>query len=111
MNITIKATNTELSDKDKEDIMDKLAILDNFLKPEDKIHLELEEDKKHNSGRFKRIEIHISPHGQYAESRGGDFFEALDLALPKIREQLKRGKDKKITLRRRIGNIFKSWRS
>ncbi|MDQ3018269.1 MAG: ribosome-associated translation inhibitor RaiA [bacterium] len=107
MNISIKATNTTLTDSIRRSIEDKLRALDKFLKPEDKIHVELAEDKHHHSGMFSRAEIRISPHGHYADAMGNDFYEALDLVIPKIKQQLSKGKDKGITLRRRIGNLFK----
>lgn len=49
----------------------------------------------------------VSPTGHYAEAVAGDFYEAMDLVIPKITEQMRRGKDKKISLRRRLGNLFK----
>lgn len=107
MNIAIKATNTTLTPAIKENIESKLSALEKFLKPEDKIHVELAEDRKHQSGQFSRVEIHISPHGYYAESDGNDFYEALDLVIPKIKHQMFKAKDKGLSLRKRIGNLFK----
>lgn len=107
MNLTIKATHTTLTDAIRSDIETKLEPLESFLRSEDIVHVELEEDTKHNSGRFSRVEIHIQPHGIYAESRGNDFYEALDLTVPKVKEQLARHKDKRVSLRRRLGSIFK----
>ncbi len=107
MNINIKATNTTLTDAIRETIEGKLEILEKFLKPENLIFVELVEDNKHKSGKFFRAEVQISPHGIYAEAVAGDFYEAMDLVIPKINEQLRRGKDKKISLRRRLGNLFK----
>lgn len=107
MNINIKATNTTLTPTIKENIHDKFEILEPFLHPEDQIYVELEEDSKHKSGFTSRVEVNIKPHGHYAEGVGNDFYEALDLVIPKIREQLSRDKDKKVSLRRRLGSIFK----
>jgi len=107
MNIIMKATHTTLTEAIRADIEGKLEIVEKFLRPEDKVHVELEEDTHHNSGRFSRVEIAIHPRGLYAEARGNDFYEALDLVVPKIREQLTRGKDKRISLRRKLGNLFK----
>ncbi|HYF04570.1 MAG TPA: ribosome-associated translation inhibitor RaiA [Patescibacteria group bacterium] len=108
MNITFKATNTTLTDSIRTSFEEKLSHLEKFLKPEDKIHVEVEVDQHHNSGDVFRVEIHIKPGGQYAEAAGSDFYEALDLCLPKIKEQLAKAKDKKVSLRRRIANVFKS---
>lgn len=107
MNIAIKATNTTLTDAIQSSIEDKLQVLEKFMKPEDKIHVELAEDTHHNSGEFSRVEIHIKPHGYYADSTGNDFYEALDLVIPKIKQQMSKSKDKQISLRKKIGNLFK----
>ncbi len=107
MNITIKATNTTLTDAIKDNINAKLAAFEGFLRPEDKIHVEVEEDNHHKSGLFSRVEIHISPHGYYADAMGNDFYEAIDLVIPKIKQQLIKEKGKKLSLRRRLGNLFK----
>jgi ribosomal subunit interface protein len=107
MNINIKATNTTLTPTITQNIHDKFAVLDPFLHSEDKIHVEVEEITRHKNGLTSRVEAHIQPHGQYAEGFGNDFYEALDLVIPKIREQLSRTKDKKISLRRKLGSLFK----
>jgi ribosomal subunit interface protein len=107
MNINIKATNTTLTPTIKENIYDKFTVLEPFFHPEDKIHVEIEEITRHKNGLTSRVEAHIQPHGYYAEGFGNDFYEALDLVIPKIREQLSRKKDKRISLRRRLGSIFK----
>lgn len=107
MNINIKATNTTLTDAIRTNIQEKLKVLEKFLRPEHNVHLELAEDTKHKSGEFFRVDIQISPSGYYAEARANDFYEAVDRVIPKITEQLRRSKDKKISLRRRLGNLFK----
>lgn len=107
MNITIKATNTTLTDAIKSTIKDKLSSIEDFLKPEDKVHVEVAEDNRHKTGLFSRVEIQISPHGYYAEANGNDFYEAMDLVIPKIKQQMTKTKDKRLTLRRRLGNLFK----
>ena len=81
--------------------------LDKFLQREDKIHVEVEFDLKHTGTGAYRAEVHIQPHGQYADARGNDFYEALDLVIPKIKDQLVKTKDKRVRLRKRLGAIFK----
>ncbi len=108
MNISIKATNTTLTPAIKQSVEEKLQVLEKFMRPEDKIHVELAEDTHHQKGMFSRVEIHVSPHGYYADSMGNDFYEALDLVIPKIKNQFAKVKDKDISLRKKIGNWFKS---
>jgi ribosomal subunit interface protein len=107
MSITIKATNTTLTQAIKNAISDKFSVLDMFLRSEDKIHVEAEVDKKHKSGLVYRVEVTIKPHGHYAEARGNDFYEAVDLLIPKIKSQFTKAKAKKISLRRKDGRKAK----
>ncbi len=99
--ITIKATNTTLTPPIREFIEDKISTIQKFLKSEDKVRVELEVSKKHQSGLVHRAEIDLQPRGYYADSWGPDFYTALDSAILKIKEQLAKNKDKKISLKRR----------
>jgi len=110
MKINIKATNTSLTPSIKSNVENKLSVIKNFTKPEDVIYVELAEDRKHQSGQYFRVDIQISPHNIYADARGNDFYEALDLAVPKIHTQLAKSKDKKISLRRRLGNMMRRFK-
>jgi putative sigma-54 modulation protein len=105
MNINIKATNTTITPAIREVIENKLESISKFIKPEHKIRVELEVLKKHNKGMVHRAEIDIQPAGYYADSLGIDFYAALDLVLPKIKEQLAKEKDKQVSLRRRRQKI------
>ena len=107
MKINIKATNTTLTPSIKDNIEAKLAVLEKFLKPEDMIYVELAEDKKHHTGQFFRVDIQVSPHNIYADARGNDFYEALDLVIPKIKQQMSKDKDRSLSLRRRLGSWLK----
>jgi len=107
MNINIKATNTTLTDGMRNTVNDKISALEHLTREEDKIHVEIDVNTTHNSGDNFRVEVSIQPHGEFAEATAGDMYEALDLVIPKIREQLVKQKDKKISLRRRLGNLFK----
>lgn len=100
MNITIKATNTSLTPSIKDNVSDKLSALEKFLKPEHKIHVELEVLKRHKSGLVQRAEVTINPGNYYAESLGNDFYESLDKVIPKIKEQLVKSKGKMLSKRR-----------
>ena len=107
MNLNIKATKTTLTPGLQADIESKLSVLEPFLRTEDKIHVEVEARASHNNTEEFRAEINIQPGGYYAESSGSDIYEAIDLLLPKIRQQLTREKDKKVSLRRKLGSAFK----
>lgn len=109
MNINIKATNTELTEPLRQAVTSKLEALEKFIKPEHKIYVELEH-RKHVEGEEFRAEIRIAPEGFYADATGEDFFAALDLVIPKISQQMRREKDKKVSLRRRVGNLWKRFR-
>lgn len=107
MNLSIKATNTTLTEAMKNQIESKLAPITGFLKPEEKVHVEVAEENHHQKGKFSRVEVHITPHGHYVEETGNDFYEALDLIVPKVKNMLAKNKDKRTSLRRRLGNLFK----
>ncbi|HMR55153.1 MAG TPA: ribosome-associated translation inhibitor RaiA [Candidatus Doudnabacteria bacterium] len=110
MKINIKATNTTLTPTIKSNVESKLSVIEKFTRPEDVIYVELAEDTHHQSGMFFRVDIQISPHGIYADANGNDFYEALDLVIPKIQTQLTKSKDKKISLRRRLGNVIRGFK-
>jgi putative sigma-54 modulation protein len=101
MNIKYKGTHTSLSEADMEYIENKLKTLGNFIKNQDSVFVEAARDSRHSSGLVFRLEVSINPPQHYAEARGNDFYEALDLVIPKIKEQMVKQKDKKISMRRR----------
>lgn len=101
MNLNIKATKTTLTPAIKTAIADKLSALEKFLRPEHKVHVECEVSTKHKSGKIFRVEVDIQPSGHFADAHGSDFYEALDLLIPKIKEQLVKAKDKRISARRK----------
>lgn len=100
MNLNLKATNTTLTPAVKAAVSNKLSALNKFLKSEDKLFVECEAEKTHKSGLIYRVEIKISPKNLYADSRGNDFYEALDLLIPKIKEQLLKAKGKRLAKRK-----------
>ena len=105
MNINIKATNTTLTPAIKQFIDEKLQTVAKFIREEDKVHVEIEVSKKRTGEPPFRAEIDIQPHGFYAEARATDEYAAIDLVLPKIKEQLASRKDKEVSLRRRRSGV------
>ncbi len=94
MNLNIKATNTTLTPAIKDFIEEKLSILERFLKEEDKVRVELEANKGDKDGLNFRVEVDIQPHGYFADAKAVDFYSAMDLVLPKIKDQLVKNKDR-----------------
>lgn len=111
MNLNIKATKTTLTPSLQEEIEKKLSVLDDFLRTEDKVYVEIEaRASKDNSQEF-RAEIIVRPSGLFADASGSDVYEALDLAVPKVKQQLIKSKDKKVSERRSLGGIkWKFWK-
>lgn len=103
MNLTIKANKTSLTPALKNAVSEKLSVLEPFLRSQHKVFVEIEVDTKHTSGLIHRVEVLVKPEGFFAEARGVEAYEALDILIPKIKEQLVKKKDKKITLRRKQG--------
>ena len=107
MNITIKAKNTTLTPAIRDFIEGKVSILERFMKEEDVLRVELEVDKRDKDGLHFRAEIDIQPRGTFADARADDFYQAMDLVIPKIKEQLVKSKDKKISKRRNAARVLK----
>ena len=103
-NITVKATNTTLTQSMLDYATKKLGVLDKFLRPENKIHIEFGYEEKHHEGEKFRAEVTVLPApGYYADASGQDLYEAIDLCIPKIKEQMVRQKDRAVSLRRSEG--------
>lgn len=108
----INFKNTEVDDAARNYFMENIGKLENFLHEENVVHGELELESAHRTGPFHRAEISIMPNSvAYAEARGNDFFEAIDLLTPKIKEQLSRHKDKIVSDRRHDGAELKDLES
>lgn len=94
-NISFKGTHTKLPEEIEDYVEAKFQTIAKFMHEEDKVYVELEHDRKNKSGKKFRIDITIRPNFKaYAEARGNDFHEAVDLAIPKIKAQLAKAKEK-----------------
>ncbi len=107
MNLNIKATKTTLTPSIQSDIEAKFSVLEPFLRSEHTVRVEIEAEAGREANNEFRAEVAIQPGGHFAQSNGGDLYEAIDLLIPKIKQQLTRDKDKKVSLRRKLGNTFK----
>lgn len=102
MNIAIKATNLDLTPAIKAYAEEKVGALDKFIDAiEGKV--ELERSRKHQSGLVFRAEVSLIVGGKimFADAAAEDMYAAIDLVIPKIKEQISKFKDKKETLMKR----------
>ena len=101
MNISIKATHLDLTPSVKEYVEEKVGHLEKFIKATE-AKIELERDRHHHSGLGFRAEVNMFIAGKvmYAEAGAEDIYSAVDLVIPKLKEQISKFKDKKHTLRR-----------
>jgi putative sigma-54 modulation protein len=65
--------------------------------------VELERDRHHHSGNVFRAEVTMMIGGKMirADATAEDMYAAIDLVVPKLKEQISKFKDKKETLRKR----------
>jgi ribosomal subunit interface protein len=102
--VNLKVTHTVLSESVRQYAQKNIDKLQKYLRPENKVHLELGAETKSKAGLRYRAEITIMPKSEiYADAYGHDLFEAIDLLMPKVKEQLMKNKDKAISQRRKLG--------
>ena len=102
MNIAIKGTNVDLTPSIKEYVNEKVGNLAKFIGATE-AKVELERDKHHHSGKVFRAEVMLLVGGKLmrADVAAEEIFAAVDLVIPKLKEQIGKFKDKKQTLARR----------
>jgi putative sigma-54 modulation protein len=102
MNITIKATNLDLTPSIKKYVEEKVGHLAKFIVAQEG-KVELERDKHHHTGLVFRAEVMLVVGGKLmrAEERAEDIYSCVDLVIPKLKEQIGKFKDKRQTLARR----------
>ena len=106
--INIEANHTTLTEAMENYVIDKLANIEKFLRDENKVHVELDVETKKRNGPKYRASITILPKpGVYAMHMGEDLYEAVDMTVQKVREQLVKNKDKRISKRREGDTVRK----
>lgn len=102
MNISIKATHLELTSLVKEYVEEKVGNLGKFIVAQE-AKVELDRDKHHRTGDVFRAEVMLIVGGKVmrADAEAEDIYAALDLVMPKLKEQIAKFKDKRMTLRRK----------
>jgi putative sigma-54 modulation protein len=102
MNIAIKATNLDLTPAIKQYAEEKVGHLEKFIDPIE-AKIELERDRKHHSGEVFRAEVTLVMGGKLlrADATAVDMYAAIDLTIPKLKEQIAKFKDKRTTLQKR----------
>jgi len=102
MNISIKGTHVDMTPSLKEYVEEKIGNLDKFIFVEEAA-VEIARDQHHQSGLVFRGEVNLFMGGKVmrAEARAEDAYAAIDLLIPKLKEQIGKFKDKKTTLQRR----------
>ena len=102
MNISIKGTHVDLTDPLKDYIVEKIGHLAKFIQASE-AHVEIDRDQHHHSGLVFRAEVNLIVGSKVmrAESRAEDSYAAIDLLIPKLKEQIAKFKDKRMTMTRR----------
>lgn len=103
MNISIKGTNLTLTPSVKEYVDEKIGNLEKYLGKINEAKVELARDKHHRTGLVFRAEVMLIVGGKVmrAVAEGEDIYAGIDLAVPKLKEQIAKFKDKRVTLQKR----------
>lgn len=111
MNIAIKATHLDLTPPIKEYIEEKIGHLGKFIVAQE-AHVEIARDPHHLKGLVFRADINLMVGNKimHAESEAEDAYSAIDLLIPKLKEQIAKFKDKRQTMQRRGARSAKSKR-
>jgi putative sigma-54 modulation protein len=103
MNISIKATHLDLTPSIKEYVEEKVGHLGKFIVAQE-AKVELARDAHHHSGLVFRAEVNLVLGGKLmrADAFAEDIYAAVDLVIPKLKEQIAKFKDKKTTVNRNL---------
>jgi putative sigma-54 modulation protein len=102
MNIVIKTTNFKSTPAIKSYVEEKIGHLSKFITANE-AKVELSRDKHHKTGDVYRAEVMVIAGGKVlrADESTEDIFASIDLVIPKLKEQISKFKDKRVTLQRR----------
>lgn len=103
MNISIKGTNLDLTAPLKDYVDEKVGHLEKYISGLLETHVELERDRHHKTGDVFRAEVTMFAGGKTlrADVSSEDIYAAVDLLIPKLKEQISKFKSKRETLQRR----------
>ncbi len=102
LNINIKATHLELTPSLKQYVEEKIGHLEKYMVAQE-AHVEIARDKHHHTGLVFHSDINLIAGKKimHAEADAEDAYAAIDLLIPKLKEQIGKFKDKRQTLARR----------
>jgi putative sigma-54 modulation protein len=111
MNINIKGTHVDLTESIKEYIEEKIGHLEKYIQAQE-AHVELARDTHHHTGLVFHADINLILGSKimHANAEAEDAYAAIDLLIPKLKEQIGKFKDKRQTLTRRGARSAKSRR-
>ena len=98
MNISITGKNLEITPYLRKHIQKRIELLEKYIHPLT-ADLVLDRDAHHHAGLVFRAEVNLSAGGKmmHGETRAADAYEAVDLLIPKLKEQISKFKNKKRT--------------
>ncbi len=114
MNISIKASDIELTSEISDYVNKKIGSLDKYFKnksPDIIVRVEVGKvTNHHQSGDIFRAEVHISGDGLdlYAVSENDNILSAIDAVKDEIKREIKRAKGRNNTLSRKGGEAIKN---
>lgn len=121
MNIDIKATNVELTEKLGAYVEKKISSLQKYMTQQNEgavFYVELAKTTRHHrTGEIFRAEVKISGGGMdtYASSESTDLYSAIDMVEGDLAQELKSEKGRKLSLTRRgqraIKEVMKGFKS
>lgn len=106
MDIAVVARNTEVADRFRTHLEDKLSKVEQLAPRAHRIEVEItQEQNPRLADRAERVELTVVDRGPIirAEAAAGDRYAALDLATTKLMERLRRARDRRKNHHRRNG--------